>query len=169
MAKRSLILTSTSNQGKKLQKTITDINPNTGAVALKGFAQKLNAMTTNTYVQTDCIDKYNVDTEIPPVDTRQTPTISIDNVPTLAQIKSGSISSMAMITYSGDGVTYVRRNSGCNGVYFVTSGAPYQGQQTVAINKIGTVQVSDVTGGTYVVGATGTDNYKPIEVEYTLE
>ena len=79
MAKRSLILTSTSPEGKKLQKTITDINPGVGAAALKGFTQKLNALTTNTYAQTDCIDKFNVDTETPPTQPTLDPTNTLAN------------------------------------------------------------------------------------------
>ena len=64
MAKRSLIYTSTAaGTGKKLQKTITDVNPNATSAQLKTFVQKINALTTNSYVQVDCIDKYNVDTE----------------------------------------------------------------------------------------------------------
>lgn len=163
MAKRSLILTSTSNQGKKLQKTITDINPNAGAVALKGFAQKLNAMTTNTYVQTDCIDKYNVDTEVPPIDTRQTPTLSIPTVPTLAQVKANS-ADLIITSYTGDGNVYLRRNTGCKGVAFTIFGS-----NSVLLSRDSTITAENVMGGTFILGATGTDNYKPIEVEYTLE
>jgi len=169
VAKYSAQLVANSSENKKVTTTLSNVNPETAPIKIKQFAQTLNALTTNTYNETNYIVTTNLDTETPPVDTRPTPTISIENVPTLEQLKSGSVSSMAMITYSGDGVTYVRRNSGCNAVYFGMSGAPYQGQQAVVINKLSTAQASDVTGGTYVVGATGTDNYKPVEVEYTLQ
>lgn len=163
MAKRSLILTSTSNQGKKLQKTITDINPNAGAVALKGFAQKLNAMTTNTYVQTDCIDKFNVDTEIPPVDTRLTPTMTFpENQPPTSLSGLGNLIAVA---HTGDGNVYVRRNSGCTGIDF-TMGWESGGNISFRLTRCSSITA---TAGTYAVGLTGTQNYKPIEVEYTLE
>ena len=161
MAKRSLILTSTSNQGKKLQKTITDINPSADGNALKSFAQKLNAMTTNTYVQTDCIDKFNVDTEIPPIDTRQTPTLSF-TPPTLEQVRTGT--QATAIVYNGDGKVYVRRESGCDYVTFSYYYFPTMDRYDLKFFASGTV-----TGGTFIIGATGTENYKPIEVEYTLE
>lgn len=164
MAKRSLILTSTSNQGKKLQKTITDINPNAGAVALKGFAQKLNAMTTNTYVQTDCIDKYNVDTEIPPVDTRQTPTITFD-ASTPAPTTSADFNKTIYLNYNGDGIVYTRIESGCTNIGFYMMGQNAQGRVGLMLKAF---EGLSQTSGTYIVGATGTENYKPVEVEITF-
>lgn len=166
MAKRSLILTSTAaGTGKKLQKTITDINPNADGNALKGFTQKLNAMTTNTYVATDCIDKFNIDTEVPPVDTRQTPTLSVSGVPSLATIKGTDVPQNVAITYDGDGITYMKRKSGCNYVFFMAST-----QNTgFFMGKPSGTQVASVTAGTFIVGAYGTENYKPIEIEVTFE
>lgn len=45
----SMSFTSTTQGGDKLQKAITDINPDAAGDKLVGFAQKLNALTTNTY------------------------------------------------------------------------------------------------------------------------
>lgn len=163
MAKRSLILTSTAaGTGKKLQKTITDINPNIGAEALKGFTQKLNAMTTNTYVQTDCIDKYNVDTEQLPVDTRLTPTITFpeNQPPTLLS----GLGNLVKVTHTGDGNVYVRRNSGCTGIDFVMG---WESEGSISFRLTQSQQMT-AAAGTYVVGLTGTETYKPLEIEYTL-
>ena len=63
MAKTSLIITSIDQLGKSLQKTVTDVNPNATSAQLVTFATKLNALTTNSYVRTDRIDKINCDTE----------------------------------------------------------------------------------------------------------
>ena len=64
MAKTSLIISSTdSTTGKKLQKTLTDINSAATNDELKTFAQAVNAVTTNTYGESNRVDRINVDTE----------------------------------------------------------------------------------------------------------
>ena len=112
MAKRSLILTTNSQGGKKIQKTITDINPNADSETMLAFAQKLNALTTNTYERTDCVEKYNIDTEDAP--SKPEPTLTVQNQTgtagiTLAWLNSRTngegIRSMPM-TYNGDGELY---------------------------------------------------------------
>lgn len=168
MATRSLILTSTAaGTGKKLQKTITDVNPEATSAQLKTFAQKINALTTNSYVQTDCIDKCNVDTETAldssTIDTRQTPALSLATVPSLAEINSDTTTShLHGIRYDGDGLVYAYRKSGC--LYLAI--ALYSNNQ-IYFNKAGASLAA--TAGTIVLGATGGENYKPIEVEYTIE
>lgn len=49
--------------GKKGQRSVTDINPNATSAQIKTFAQALNALTTNNYVETNRIQTINVDTE----------------------------------------------------------------------------------------------------------
>lgn len=68
--------TSTAQSGKKLNKTITDINPNAVNAHLKTFAQMLNGLTTNTYGSTSRIDK---DELVAATDLR-TPTVIIRNM-----------------------------------------------------------------------------------------
>ncbi len=64
MAKTSLIISNTdSTTGKKLQKTLTDINSAATNDELKTFAQAVNAVTTNTYGESNRVDRINVDTE----------------------------------------------------------------------------------------------------------
>ena len=91
MAKTSAIITSTDLSGKTLQKTLTNVNPEATSEHLATLGQMLNSLTTNTYVQTDRIDKINCDTEASPVDTRSA------NAITLSQ------TSMALPGLIGDG------------------------------------------------------------------
>ena len=64
MAKISIALNTTDvATGKKLQKTLTDINAAATSEQIKTFAQALNNLTTNNYVETNRIEKTNVDTE----------------------------------------------------------------------------------------------------------
>ena len=64
MAKTSIIVNTTeAGTGKKLQKTLTDINANASNQQLVSFAQALNSLTTNTYVETNRVDKSNCDEE----------------------------------------------------------------------------------------------------------
>lgn len=59
----SLIINTTDSNDKALAKTLTFVNAACPAAVLKTAAQKLNALTTNTYVKTTRIDKTFVDTE----------------------------------------------------------------------------------------------------------
>lgn len=63
MAQTSIIINSTAPDGKTLQKTLTDVNGECGAQALKWFAKKLYGLTQNTYVKTTRIGKVVVDNE----------------------------------------------------------------------------------------------------------
>lgn len=58
----SLIINTTDSNDKALAKTLTFVNAACPATVLKTAAQKLNALTTNTYVKATRIDKTNVDT-----------------------------------------------------------------------------------------------------------
>lgn len=102
MAKTSLIITSTDQFGKGLQKTVTDVNPDATSAQLVTFATKLNALTTNSYVRTDRVDKTNCDTE---ASGKQTPTFTLDKYTASASsIQNGN--AYFKITYSGDGQIY---------------------------------------------------------------
>lgn len=56
----NIIIETTSASGKKLQKAITNVNPNATNYELKVFAQKLNSLTSNTYVGTTRIDRVDI-------------------------------------------------------------------------------------------------------------
>ena len=63
MATKSLIINSTSTAGKKLQKTMTNINPNCSNEDAGTFAQMTNALTTNTYGSAAVVKKMDVTEE----------------------------------------------------------------------------------------------------------
>lgn len=159
MAKYSAQLVAKSSENKNVTTTLSNVNPDTAPVKIKQFAQTLNALTTNTYNETNYIVTTNLDTETPPVDTRQTPTLELQNPPTLAQVQSGVFPT---VTYNGDGAIYIRRKSGCLNVALMVMN--YE-NLSVGLSKYLNLEP---TGGVYVVGAEGTQNFKPIEVEYTL-
>lgn len=50
-------------EGKKITTSVPYVNPNASNSVLKEFAQRLNAFTTNTYVETDRVETVNVDTD----------------------------------------------------------------------------------------------------------
>lgn len=69
MAKIAInMITTEQGTGRKLQKTLTDINAEATSAQIKTFATALNGLTTNVYGETNRIEKLNVDTEQVPVD-----------------------------------------------------------------------------------------------------
>lgn len=87
----SLIISAT-NSGKKVTKAITNINPEKDNAVLKTFAQKVNALTTNTYVDATRVNKMSVEEADPQGGSSKTEgVISIEN---------------GYINYNGDGILY---------------------------------------------------------------
>lgn len=163
MAKYSAQLVAKSSENKNVTTTLSNVNPETAPVKIKQFAQTLNALTTNTYNETNYIVTTNLDTETPPVDTRQTPTLELPNPPTLAQIQTSGVQNL-LVTYNGDGAVYLKRISGCSLMNFTVFYNHVTNETYLSFDG----GQSQTTGGKYVLGATGGENYKPIEVEYTL-
>ena len=60
MANSSLIIESTDQNGKKLQKTLGYINPNATDSNVCTFAKMLTALTTNQYVGASRVDKADI-------------------------------------------------------------------------------------------------------------
>lgn len=71
----SLIINATTTAGKKAAKAISNINPDKDNTILKTFAQKVNSLTTNTYVDATRVNKMSVNEE---GGGSTTPTIDID-------------------------------------------------------------------------------------------
>lgn len=63
MPEVSAIVYSTDSSTKKVAKTISNVAPSATAVQIRTFAQALNALSTNTYVETYRIERLNCDTE----------------------------------------------------------------------------------------------------------
>lgn len=160
MAKYDLKL-KTTDAGTQKARTLTmsNVNPEASANVLKSFTQQLNQLTTNTYVETDYIITTNLDTETPPIDTRLTPTMTFPNNQPPTSL--AGLGNTIVVNHTGDGNVYIRRNSGCDNISFIMWNSSsfymegYSGKTP--------------TTGTYVVGLTGTETYKPLEIEYTLE
>ena len=75
--KTSAVITSTSQAGTKIQKTLTDVNAACTNEVLKTAGQMLNNLTTNTYERTDRVDKQHCDTEAGTSTGKPVPLISI--------------------------------------------------------------------------------------------
>ena len=72
MAKTELKLKSkNAATGQDITTTLTYVNPNADSATLKTFGQKLNALTTNNYVETDRVHTINVDTEQVPINKKE--------------------------------------------------------------------------------------------------
>lgn len=85
--------------GKKKQKSMANINPNATNALLGELGQKINALSTNTYVNTVRIDKMDVSEPSPtPTPSKTEPTLEIE----LDDEGGGTYS------YNGDGVIYGR-------------------------------------------------------------
>ena len=55
-----MTITATDTTGKKITTNVSDINPEATNQNIKSFAQQLNALTTNTYVQTSKTTKEDI-------------------------------------------------------------------------------------------------------------
>ena len=91
MAKDSIIISSTAQGGKKLQKTITNVNPEATNANLETFAQMFNGLSTNDYGETNRVKK-QLTTE-PDGTSKTEPTLTVG--------------SDGAITYNGDGELFV--------------------------------------------------------------
>ena len=162
MAKTSLILTSTEQTtGKTLQKTITDVNPDASSEALLGFAQRLNALTTNVYGKTDRVDKLNVDTETSA--NLLTPTFTMTKTSYSLTTDASGDHILMGLTYNGDGALYVE------GFY---SSAGLKAFNYASSAEGGTIAFSKTTltaGQTLKIGYAQGDTYKATDkIEITI-
>ena len=154
--KRSVILNSTSAQGKKLQKSFTDVNPEATGQSLKTFSQKVNALTTATYNSTDMVDKYNLDTETPP-NPPATPTLSLYS----SSVTVSGNSTELDVTYTGDGDVYIEPT---NTTKFFAYTCIKNDALKLIITKIGSPSGSE----SFTLKATATDNYTATSFEFTV-
>ena len=157
MAKTSLIITSTDQLGKGLQKTVTDVNPDATSAQLVTFATKLNALTTNSYVRTDRVDKTNCDTE---ASGKQTPTLTLSQ--STVTLTGSNVYQEIPFTYDGDGQLYAgdwsAENPGCTiGFFYANNTWNIQAQA-----------VSAAVPCTVKIMATETANYKSVSTTLTF-
>lgn len=106
----SLIINSTDSNGKAYQKSISNINPEKANATLGEFAQMLNGLSTNTYVNASRVDKSDVTEEgggsgggSTPAKTEPTLTITVDE----SKFPLGGT-----YTYDGDGDIFAYASEG---------------------------------------------------------
>ena len=110
--------------------TISYINPEASNSAMKQFAQKLNALTRNTYSESDKIETTNLD--LAPDSGQQTATLTLaETTITLTEFNAaltgtgGSLGfKEVIITYDGDGQLYVAMPSNAGANYVLTFANP---------------------------------------------
>ena len=150
MAKTSLILKATDQNGKTVNKTITDVNPDCSNEVLKTLGQKINALTTNFYGNTTRIDKIDCDLESGGGNTVPTLTLSESTI-TLSAFNTLSL----VFEPSTDATTPM-----CMAALNQSTSAGWElwfGQNRFS-NRTGTVRIK----------ASATDNYKAAEATYTI-
>lgn len=162
MAKTDLKLTSTNGYGDDITTTISYVNPDAGKNDILNFTQALNALTTNTYKETERVQTINVDLETVP----STPTLSASTT----QFSSASFDdfdghkiapSSCTFTYDGDGDFFIERAATTKkvGVLVRPNGSV---RPCYVVNDPPTFPV------TFTVGFTATDNYKACSVDITI-
>ena len=163
--KSSVIFESTDTTGKKLQKTLTDINPDVDSVALRTFTQSLNSLTTNTYVGTSRVDK----TDLANAVAKTTPTFTINPARVTLMGEPVSIT----LTYNGDAKEFVfpmqNMPSTQQSLQLLTVGGftHTTGTNTYTF-QIGRKSGSTGVQGTLKIQAPETDNYLAAEVSLTI-
>ena len=106
MAKDSIIISSTAQGGKKLQKTITNVNPEATNANLETFAQMFNGLSTNNYEETNRVKKQLTTEPDGGGSNKQQPELSvvlINRVESTGQHNEPIFNDTYRITYSGDG------------------------------------------------------------------
>lgn len=148
----SVILAVTDTTGKKLQKTLTNINPRATSTQLKTFTQVFNGLTTNTYIETNRIDKITCDTDVE----KTTPTLTLENASaTKAAVAAAEGAYENEITYNGDGTLTV-----------LTSGAGIVA--TIENATLYVAFVGEGTTGTVTVYASEGATYAAANVTFTI-
>ena len=159
MAKTSAIITATEHgTGKTLQKTLTNVNPDATSAQLATLGHMLNGLTTNVYVSTDRVDKYNCDTEDSGGDDRLENTVELKTPADADWIANSRTYNKSSFSQNGNRGFSIRSTGGnLDGTYFsyMAPGA------TASFNK-NVDPDSGVVGYELVLGT----NYTPTEAEY---
>ena len=152
--------------------TISYVNPEASNSTMKQFAQKLNALTRNTYSESDKIETTNLD--LAPDSGQQTPTFTINEstitVTELTEVTAGTSGAKNyVINYNGDGqlslrfepltktslpmcVANIEQSNTVAGEYYLWFG--HNGFSNRA--------------GKLIITASATATYKAAEIEFTI-
>lgn len=157
MATTNITITSSDTNNNSVQKTITGINPDATSAQLVSTAQKIVALTDNTYVKTDRVDKTNCDTE---ASGKQTPTLTLSQ--STVTLTGSNVYTTIPITYDGDGQLYAgdwsAEISGCAIGFFYQNDTWNVQAQAIPAAVPGTVKIM----------ATETANYKAVSTTLTF-
>lgn len=166
MAKTDLKINATNGYGDDITTTISYVNPDASKDEILAVTQALNALTTNTYKETQRIQTVNVDLEIVP----STPTItssvtqySLSEFTGTSNTKTGPAT---IINYNGDGdITFDRAaiNAG-----FIFSVQKHTGSAGFIVDPsyLTSLVPSGITS--LKIGFSETENYKACSVNITV-
>ena len=164
----TLVINSTSQYGEKQYKTISNINPEATTAQLSEFAQKVNALSTNTYSGASLVDKYDVETEIRP--SGSSGGGSVKEKPAIIWDASGKTAS----TRSAFTINWTVESDAANVTVTWYTNPYYSDDTTVTKPLIGSIQgrTPDVPeGGTVciTIQSAATDNYEAGEWTYSFD
>lgn len=164
----NVVIKATDVTGKQVSTTINYANPNASNSTLKTMGQMMNALTTNSYMQTNRTDITFLDTA--PAE-KQTPTLTIakttfskgasggpSGVPTAdgQTDSSGNWNITETFSYNGDGVPFITSTASNNDVATIANTNTNTYQLTIKLASGTTLPT------TLQIGATEGTNYKAV-------
>lgn len=173
MAKTELKLKSkNAATGQDITTTLTYVNPTADSATLKTFGQKLNNLTTNSYVETDRVQTINVDTE--EITTKAQGSIEIVNNPTITDLGNSYRIAIDQFVINGQSVADLNPNN-LFGIFAPSSGGYYcpiralnnTGTDYIFIEKVNS-QPASGNQGTIRIAVPATDNYTASTGEFNI-
>lgn len=161
MAKTELKINATNGYGDDITTTINYVNPEAGKNDILNFTQALNALTINTYKETERVQTVNVDLENVP----DTPTLTASKTTySLAEFTGDTIKEAGIcdLTYNGDGALFIDKAAIDAGLGFTIEKPQAKYYLAPRYKTAPTVPL------TFTVGFTETANYKACSVEITI-
>lgn len=177
--KSSVNIIATDPNGKKIQKAITDINPNASTAQLRDFVQNLNGLTNNTLGTPVRIDRTELVDESTLLDRNMrfstTGSDKKNLTRTLAELESATANNglfEATFTYAGTGVPYIKKTTSS----VTVSVAPFEEDGSVSYQFLAAAPSGVFSGDNAYSGAAGTitiaidasDGYKSDEITFTI-
>ena len=163
MATTSAIITMVDDSMNHVQKTLTDLNPEATNAQIKTFAQKLTAITGNTYESTYRINRINCDTEADSSKTAATITITAELNGVTSDVTNGTLAGSGFNSMSMDGGVTVTVTASSGARVFISDNIS-SGRGAFGINN-GGVYWGGLVGS--VPGATVLTFYAPETDTYT--
>lgn len=162
MATTSVILNSTDPNGKSMQTTITNVNPEADSIHLKQMGQMINGLTNNTYGSTKRVDTSICDTESKPIQATATLSLTKTDWSIATDANFGDFGFKTAVTYNGDGDVYVQNAQGADFKGYVA----YDGNTLLMF--VEQTEVTNPQTQTLKLKSTATDNYKAAEFQFTV-